>query len=123
MSKSVFIWSNGKRCAHQGTKGRLGLRMSRDFNMAFLAKLAWQMLIDSDKLWVQVMKDKYVRSGNFLTATTPNNASWGWRSIMKGKATIELGAQWRIGNGKLLIFWSDWWVEDKLLGLDNDDYT
>lgn len=76
------------------------------------------MTQNKEKLWFCVMKDKYVKNGDFFTATIPSNASWGWRSIIKGRAVIEGGASWRVGDGKSLSFWADWWVGKKPLGLD-----
>lgn len=73
-------------------KGGLGLRTSMDFNLALLAKLAWQVLTCLDKLWVKIMRDKYIKDGNLFTATIPSSSSWGWKSIMKGRSIVELGA-------------------------------
>nr|GMD37695.1 LINE-type retrotransposon LIb DNA [Ipomoea batatas] len=95
-------------------------RRCMDFNEALLAKLAWQMNTCEDKLWVRIMKEKYVKAGNFFTAPTPLQSSWGWRSILRGGSTIELGAAWRVGTGDSLNFWSDWWVGDKPLGLHDN---
>nr|GMD92032.1 reverse transcriptase [Ipomoea batatas] len=69
------------------------------------------------KLWVRIMKEKYIKGGNFFTAPTPQHSSWGWRSILRSRSTIELGAAWRVGIGYSLSFLSDWWVGDKSLGL------
>nr|GLL25014.1 uncharacterized protein LOC109163410 [Ipomoea trifida] len=87
-------------------------------------KLAWQMNTCDDKLWVRILKEKYVKAGNFFTAPIPQQSSWGWRSVLRGRSTTELGAAWRVGSGKSLNFWSDWWVGDKPLGLlDNVTIT
>ncbi|XP_019167697.1 PREDICTED: uncharacterized protein LOC109163410 [Ipomoea nil] len=95
--------------------GGLGLRKCLDFNNALLAKLAWQLVTSHDKLWVKVMREKYVKNKNFFATPMIANASWGWRSIMRGRSIVELGAAWRIGNGLSLNFWSDWWTGDKPL--------
>lgn len=100
--------------------GGLGIRMARDFNNALLAKLAWQLVTNANKLWVTVIKEKYIKDRNFFTAPVPPDASWSWRNIVKGQSTIELGATWRVGNGRSFNFWSDWWVRDKPLGVELD---
>lgn len=64
------------------------------------------------------MNKKYVKNGEFLSATALGNASWGWHNIVKGRNVIKRGASWRIGDGKLLIFWTNWWVGNQLLGLN-----
>nr|GLL45961.1 uncharacterized protein LOC109163410 [Ipomoea trifida] len=106
-------------CSKSMASGIPTSRRCMDFNEALLAKLAWQMNTCEDKLWVRIMKEKYVKAGNFFTASTPLQSSWGWRSILRGRSTIELGAAWRLGTGDSLNFWSDWWVGDKPLGLQN----
>lgn len=40
-----------------------------------------------------------------------------WKSIIRGRNVLELGARWQIGNGRTVDFWSDWWVGDKPFGL------
>ncbi|XP_019181390.1 PREDICTED: uncharacterized protein LOC109176414 [Ipomoea nil] len=35
-------------------------------------------------------------------------------------SVIEAGARWRVGNGESLHFLSDWWINDKPLGLDDN---
>lgn len=40
----------------------LGFRSLHNMNLAFMAKLGWQILIESDALWVQVLRTKYVLS-------------------------------------------------------------
>ncbi|XP_019188879.1 PREDICTED: uncharacterized protein LOC109183149 [Ipomoea nil] len=97
--------------------GGLGLRRCADFNDAFLAKLAWQINTNNDKLWTQVMKEKYIKDKNFFTLPLQNNASWGWRSVLRGRSLVELEAAWRVGDGSSLSFWLDWWVGEKPLAL------
>lgn len=71
--------------------GGLGLWMVRDFNFALLAKLAWQIIACSNKFWVWVMCDKYVRDGNFFAAPVPSNMPLG-----VGEASLK---------GTLLLSW------------------
>lgn len=89
--------------------------MAKDFNLALLAKLSWQVAKDSEKLWVRVLRDKYVTNGDFLSTVAKGNASWVWRSICKGNSVVEIGMKWSVGNGNSLRFWSDWWVGNKPL--------
>lgn len=95
--------------------GGLGLRQARDFNDALLAKLAWQMHTMPDKLWVKAMRSKYVKQGDFATAQVPVNASWEWKSIVRGREIIEANVGWRVGNGRSINFWTDRWIGDRSL--------
>lgn len=103
-------------CTPKGAGG-LGLQKMVDFNLALLGKLAWQMIWCPNKFWVRVMHDKYVKNGSLFTTVAKATDSKGWKSIIRGRSVLELGARWQIGNGKTVDFWSDWWVGDKPLGL------
>lgn len=86
--------------------------MVRDFNLAFLTKMAWQIFSNQDKLWVKVLRDKYVKDVDFLNLQYDSNCSWGWKSVMKGKQVLLDGLKWNIGNGERVSFWNDWWAGD-----------
>ena len=38
------------------------------------------------------------------------NASYAWKSLMKGRDVIKRGARWRIGSGKSIHIWGDNWL-------------
>nr|BAE79385.1 unnamed protein product [Ipomoea batatas] len=101
-------------------EGGLGLRMARDFNRAFLTKMAWQIFSNIDKLWVKVLREKYVKNADFLHLQSQSNCSWGWRSIMKGKDVLAGAIKWNVGNGRKINFWNDWWVGDGPLASNTD---
>ena len=42
-----------------------------------------------------------------MEAKTSSNASYAWKSILKGREVIKKGAAWRIGNGNSVWIWSD----------------
>lgn len=100
-------------------KGGLGLRKAKDFNEALLAKLAWLMTTNSDKLWVRAMREKYVKNGDFLSVPVPTHASWSWKSIIKGRHIVKETASWRVGNGNDINLWFDKWVGDNSLALNH----
>lgn len=90
--------------------GGLDLRKAKDFNLAFLTKMARQALTNEDKLWVKILKEKYIKEVDFLNAQPRNGCSWGWRYILKGKPILEKGVKWKIGTGTSINFWHDWWM-------------
>nr|AIK35195.1 LINE-type retrotransposon LIb DNA [Ipomoea batatas] len=95
--------------------GGLGLRTARDFNMAFLTKMAWQIFTNQDRLWVKVLREKYVKQDDFLHIPQCSNASWGWRGILKGRNILAKGLKWCVGDGTAINFWHDWWTGKKPL--------
>ncbi|XP_019168955.1 PREDICTED: uncharacterized protein LOC109164864 [Ipomoea nil] len=90
--------------------GGLGLRLAKDFNLAFMMQLAWQMTNCADKIWVQALREKYVKSQDFLTVPPQTNASWGWKGILKGRDILRKGICWKVGTGESLNVWKDPWV-------------
>lgn len=47
-------------------KGGLGVRHTKCFNNATLAKLGWKILTEHHNWWVKIVQAKYLRSSNFL---------------------------------------------------------
>ena len=45
-----------------------------------------------------------------MDATNLSNASYSWKSIIKGREVIKRGALWRIGIGTLIDIWGDNWL-------------
>lgn len=68
--------------------GGLGLRPAREANTGMLGKLVWDMHCKSDKLWVQMLSQKYVKGGAFLD-TSLTYGSLIWRSILKPKRCYD----------------------------------
>ena len=48
-----------------------------------------------------------------MEAKNPNNASYAWKSILKGRDVIKCGALWRIGTSTSVNIWSDNWLPTK----------
>lgn len=65
-----FIWKgstnkglhlvNWKEVTEPINRGDLGVREARLRNVTFLGKLIWEVMHDSNKLWVRVLHDKYI---------------------------------------------------------------
>ncbi|XP_042486865.1 uncharacterized protein LOC122091540 [Macadamia integrifolia] len=90
--------------------GGLNLRLSTNMNLSLLAKKAWELLSPSDSLWGRLMKAKYFPSCDFLHATCPRNASWGWKSVFKARDLLFKGLFIRVGHGRSINPWIDPWI-------------
>lgn len=82
-----------------------------------LTKQCWQILKNSDALWVKVLKSRYFPSCSFLDVKKVSRPSWGWNSLMAGRDTIKLNSFWQINNGKLVDVWTDRWVPNSNGGI------
>lgn len=87
--------------------GGLGFRRARETNTALLGILVWDMQQNNQKLWVEVLHEKYVTHKNFLECTKKLGSSV-WSSIFKAKQVLRGGYKMRLGVGDS-SFWYDSW--------------
>jgi hypothetical protein len=62
--------------------GGLGFRKMEEVNLAFISKLGWKLLTQSDSLWVGQLQGKYISSGSFLSPAPYSASSWLWKGIL-----------------------------------------
>lgn len=99
------------------TKGGLGIRTARNSNTSLLGKHIWDLLHNSEKLWVQLLASKYLKGSNILDVVIPVGSSYGWRSICKALNSLKNGFQFRVGAGTLSIWYDKWGDNDPLCRL------
>ena len=92
-------------------KRGLGFRELGKFNEAMLAKQVWRLVHDIDSLFFKVFKAKYFPTGTIFDAKA-GSGSYAWKSILKARKVIQLGAQWRIGDGSSVKIFKDSWLPD-----------
>jgi hypothetical protein len=88
----------------------LGIRKMREVNLALISKLGWQLLNNSDSLWVSQLQGKYLNSTSFLSPSPLSSSSWLWKGILKSKSFISKGACFRIHSQSSLPIWSSPWI-------------
>ena len=91
----------------------MGFRDLYLFNLALLAKQGWRLLQNPHSLVARVLKAKYYPSSSFLKAKLGHNPSFIWRSIWNSRKVLQLGLQWRVGDGRHISIWEDWWIPTK----------
>ena len=55
--------------------GGLGIKKIADMNQAFVTKMTWDVVNNSDKMWVIAFKKKYVWNKNFMKMPILKGAS------------------------------------------------
>uniref|UniRef100_M4DVU8 Reverse transcriptase zinc-binding domain-containing protein n=1 Tax=Brassica campestris TaxID=3711 RepID=M4DVU8_BRACM len=90
--------------------GGLGFKNFVDYNDSLLAKLGWRIMHNPDSLLTKVLKGKYFPDCSFLESSVKTGASHGWTSVMAGKAVLEKGLGYLVGNGENIKVWSDPWL-------------
>lgn len=95
------------------TKGGLGLRRSKEFNKALLAKLLWRIHTENSSMWVLLLKSKYKMNSLVDLDLKPGNwASLIWKSICWSRDLFSVGVGRIVMNGKMTRFWIDRWLGD-----------
>lgn len=92
--------------------GGLGLKKARNQNLALLTKLGWNMIINEECLWVNILWNKYLKNHSISTWPSHRPTSHIWRSITNTNKWLEKGIKWIIGNGETIDLWKDWWSGD-----------
>ncbi|XP_060964140.1 uncharacterized protein LOC133033436 [Cannabis sativa] len=93
--------------------GGLGFRQFGDANKALVAKLAWEMACNEEKLWVKIFKEKFCSWESFWEVRTKNGDSSVWKGILEARSIIQQGTTTIIANGRdINIWWQPWipWI-------------
>lgn len=88
-------------------KGGLGIWQARKANTTLLGKLVWNLHQNYDKLWVDIIRSKYLGDSPFLFAPK-KDGSFTWNSISKAKEVLREGFNFRLGNGESSIWYVPW---------------
>jgi hypothetical protein len=68
--------------------GRMGFHDIELFNLALLAKQAWQILQEPESLSAKISKAVYFSQGDFLGANLGSAPSKIWRSVLDGREVL-----------------------------------
>ena len=117
-----FIW-DGKSKSHKMSmvgwnkicmpklKGGLGFKKLDVMNQALLMKLSWEVVLNSDKLWVKVICSKYGVDLRHLPLSLPEKqGSRVWKAIRSTWSATMRGARWVVCDGARTRFWLDCWA-------------
>ncbi|XP_060964189.1 uncharacterized protein LOC133033466 [Cannabis sativa] len=106
-------WKSWEKLTVYKSKGGMGFRNLRDFNLSLLSKQGWRLLSQPDSLVSRIFKARYYRSGSFLSADLGCNPSFVWRSIMEAQEMVRSGVRCRIGDGSTVNILLDPWLPDQ----------
>lgn len=80
-----------------------------------LAKQVWRLVYNTDSLFYKVFKAKYFPTSTIFYAKV-GSGSYAWKSILKARKVILLGAWCRIGDGSSVKIFKDSWLPGAHLG-------
>ena len=90
--------------------GGLSFRRAFDLNKALISKLGWSICMKSNKPWVKLLRAKYLRGRNLLTATAKSNASSIWKGIINSIPLLRKGFCFHINSSSSVNIWHDLWI-------------
>lgn len=92
------------------SKGGMGFRNTRDFNVSLLGNHSWRLVKYPEKLVSKVFKARYYPNGTFLNAKIVCNPSYIWRSVLESQYILQHGIGCRVGNGQTISIFKDPWL-------------
>ncbi|XP_060969470.1 uncharacterized protein LOC133036757 [Cannabis sativa] len=92
-------WKNWSSVCTSKFFGGLGFRNFVNHNQALLAKQAWRILTNPHSLVARLLKAKYFKNNDFLSASKGHCPSYTWTSLLWGRDLLSSGLISKIGNG------------------------
>nr|XP_025677974.1 uncharacterized protein LOC112777799 [Arachis hypogaea] len=105
-----MAWVSWDMMSRPKKEGGLGFKDLRAHNLALLGKQFWRVTINPNSLLSRMLKGKYFRYANTLSADKGSQPSWGWQSLLEGRKVVEKGISWSIGLGSNVRIWTDPWL-------------
>ena len=109
-NNKCIYWKSWENLNLHKSRGGMGFRNLREFNLALLSKQGWRLLCRPHTLVAQVFSARYFGKGDFLAAELGSNPSFIWRSIFETKELVRAGARIRVGNGLQVNIEHDPWL-------------
>ncbi|XP_039065453.1 uncharacterized protein LOC120210860 [Hibiscus syriacus] len=79
-------------------------------NEAFLMKLAYKLVVNSDQLWARVLRSKYKWVELIPESINRMRSSHVWKGISQVWNDVRQSFVWNIGNGCNVDFWREDWL-------------
>ena len=87
----------------------MGFGKLMNFNEAMLAKQVCRLIHDMNSLFYRVFKAKYFLDGSIFEAKE-KSGSYAWKSILRARKVISMGAKWQVRYGLSIRIFKDSWL-------------
>ena len=99
--------------------GGLGVKNMSWLNKALLSKWHWRFAIERGSLWNEVIRGKWgEREEGWCTLDTRGGFGLGWvrlgfwKAILTCWSFVSSNLFFEVGNGQIIKFWKDAWLEN-----------
>lgn len=90
--------------------GILGFRDLECFNKALLAKQLWRLVTKPWSLVATILREKYCKTENIITACVKGHSLLLWKSLMAIQKVLEISMRWKVGNETKIKILEDIWL-------------
>ena len=89
--------------------GGLGIPNIRDLNTCLLGSWVKRFMQTEDRLWKQIVGQKYLSSAPNIFCADNTDTSNFWKGVMWAAQAVKFGHRWVVGDGQKIKFWEDCW--------------
>ena len=89
--------------------GGLGIPNIRDLNTCLLGSWVKRFMQTEDRLWKQIVGQKYLSSAPNIFCADNTDTSNFWKGVMWAAQAVKFGHRWVVGDGQKVRFWEDCW--------------
>ena len=107
--KKFHTIKRNELCKHS-EEGGLGIRKSKENNLALLAKIVWRCLTNEKLLCTNIIKAKYCPIKSLWEAKFKTGNSRFWRGFVHAVDFINDYIGWAIGDGTEISVWESRWI-------------
>ncbi|XP_031095329.1 uncharacterized protein LOC115999629 [Ipomoea triloba] len=116
--KLRYHWSSWESMAKDVDMGGVGFTSLREMVEAAGTKLWWHFRTERS-LWGDYMKAKYCGRSNPVCKSWQYKDSHVWRRMVRARERVEGEIQWKVGEGKVNLWWDNWSGEGALARILN----
>uniref|UniRef100_A0A8I6YGZ3 Uncharacterized protein n=1 Tax=Hordeum vulgare subsp. vulgare TaxID=112509 RepID=A0A8I6YGZ3_HORVV len=91
-------------------QGGLGIENLEVKNRCLLSKWLFRLSVETEGIWVQILRNKYLHSKTLAHVSVRPNDSPFWKGLMKVRSAFFRRTKFIIGNGEGTRFWEDSWL-------------
>lgn len=90
--------------------GGLGIRNTKNHNLAMFGKLVWRMVRNPNLIWSRMLKEKYFPHKFFFETKSKSSDSSFWKKLVKVKDLFLHNFCWDLRNPNVINIWEEPWI-------------